>query len=190
MLRHRLIVLAIVSLCSVARNCYSQGAGKINEPDFINKFSVLSTDGSLKPLQYDREERESRNKAKVTTVVLVMPGERCATRTSLNTPPTFIVRLSSQDTDPSVAIRAYQLTVVAGRRELDFYETVKQKQSSGTNDTEKDLLKKAEIPLDSSKYGEKSVQVKPRSHLQPGEYAITVDGVEGSYCFGVDKNNP
>lgn len=45
---------------------------------------------------------------------------------------------------------------------------------------------KADVPFNSSKYSETSVQVSPMEPLPPGEYAIHQPGNPTLFCFGID----
>jgi hypothetical protein len=163
-------------------------ATKVAEPDYVNHFAALNADGSLTSLKYEPERLYSDKEKNVSVRYLRMDGEKCPVRLAASPTISFIVRLSSSDTDPGMAVNFFHLAVVDGNRRVDLSSTAITLHKLGleTNTKTTYLLDKSLIKFEGSKYGMVSAKIKSNDPLPAGEYGLAVKKVEGSYCFGID----
>jgi len=182
------LTLALVSVSTCAA-ILAQDTKKPQEPEYANSPLFLDKDGTLKPLERQTTQLETKIRGLGyggADGKYVVPNEHSTVRFPVTANLQFVVRPEPKDIDPATVIQLYSLKVSKGRREL---LGVKLRAFSGSQTT----LNKAAVPFDVAKYGEASVVIKPQNPLAPGEYMWTVGGasaVAQGYCFGVDPSTP
>jgi hypothetical protein len=186
------VLLQVVCACTVL----AQDVQKPHEPEYVNAFVFLETDGSLKPL----ERQTAKPSAKIKALGFggaqssyVVTGEQSPVRFSADTTFRFVVRPMSatfpggaaggaNDVDPATIVQLYRLKVSKGQRTLQIGK-------AGLFTGSKSNQEESSIPLEILKYGERSVIMRPLKPLPPGEYMWAANAafvVPQGYCFGVD----
>jgi|HubBroStandDraft_1064217.scaffolds.fasta_scaffold671807_1 hypothetical protein len=179
------IALCTGLLCAaaIAQDTPKADTAKVVEPEYINTFSSLQPDATLKPL-----EREA---VAVATKIhglgyggaeslYEVQGEHSSVRYSSSALPPIIVKIANGGQDPADTITLYPLKVAKGQRQLQM---MRAHLFSGAKST----MQGKQIPLNFAKYGDASLKVAPASPLAPGEYAIvSTSASQIAYCFGID----
>jgi hypothetical protein len=164
---------------------------KIKEPDYVDVFFRLNpTNGELIPLERQNTQRRI-SRADVFIAVSAktaaqIDGEKSPVRFKRGEKLDFIVKLNSQQEDPQSKIQFVLLESVKGKRQW-----VLAKGSASTfsaNGSANDISQKQMVPYNVAKYGESSFKVSPVNQLSHGEYFLSINTVDSSFCFGIDDD--
>ena len=151
----------------------------ITEPDFVGNFLVVQDGDGLK-LEKQRAANHARAgffKAKGSNIV---KKAQSPTRVSGGSQLQFIVRVESNNIDPSQVVNVFQL-VSDKRKDYRYIET------SSRGAFTSDSMAIEFLPFDGARYGESSYLLTMTVDLPPGEYAMTLDGSRDVFnMFGVD----
>lgn len=189
-------IFVLLALCTCA--VFSQEAKKPQEPEYVNVFSVLDTDGVLRPLERQPARPNSKVKALGfggAQASYVVSNENSPVRFSSDASLQFVVRpagpnspggTAANNVDPATIVQLYRLKVTKKQRELQI---VKAGIFAGTKNNQEE----ATIPFEIVKYGEHSALMRPLKPLLPGEYMWAANAafmVPQAYCFGIDPAKP
>ncbi len=164
-------------LCCMASSAHAVDAGL--EPEYVGNIVLLENNSAL-PLEKQRASNHARSgflKAKSSNIVQgAQSGVRASSRSGLQ----FIVRHSSNDVDPAQIVNVFKLTSDA-KRDYRYIETGSRGMFTGNS------MKIDFIPFNSKRYGESSYVLTIAQPLEPGEYAMTLDGSRDVFnLFGID----
>ncbi len=180
--------LFLLILLSVAPAAFGQTDDiKIPEPEYVGNI-VYINGGKAIPL----EKQKASTKAKAGTSLYltgigkvkgsnVVSGLKSPVRIKRQEELQFIVRNTDNDVDPFQVINIFKLEQHQ-KKDFRFIQTSSSATFSGSSAMEIDF-----IPFVASKYGEDSYLISIQNNLDPGEYAITMDGSRDLFnMFGVD----
>jgi hypothetical protein len=159
------------------------------EPEYLNVAYVY--DGTANKL-VSLERQDAKAAAKVKA--LGFGGIKGSSEVSgLNSPVRFpadqklvFVFKAPANLDPQSLVEIVRLTPKKDHREILRLQS-KGFMGLGGVTREAD---KADVPFNSAKYSDTSVQVSPLEPLPPGEYAIHQPSNPTLFCFGIDATGP
>jgi hypothetical protein len=176
-MRKKMTLLALISVAAVAQS--------VSEPDIADVFYRL---GAGKLVSLERQSAAVKTGAHGFIVVGMksaqeLPGVKSPIRFKAGDPLTFIVRsaVSMGMVDPGTI---YFLRALAPKKKFRELVTMSGRFSpigGGVTSTPQ----AGALPVDFSKYGEYSLQMKAGA-LPPGEYAIGKPYAPAVFCFGID----
>jgi hypothetical protein len=173
--------LLLVFFCHVAT---AEASGRAQEPEYIENFFLLdSNSGKLTPLE--RQTAESKFKVKAFGLgggesSLEFQGEKSPVRFREGRKLKFVIRVSSQQTDPQEIIQFYSLKSKKGTRKLVIVKAKSMGLSS------KSVLNERSVAFNATKYGQSSFMISPAQNLPTGEYMLGLSTNNDGYCFGID----
>jgi hypothetical protein len=155
------------------------------EPQYINSFSGVGSDGKLIELERNSVVFHAKTKvlpgyASVKMVAEFKPA-RASVRMLANAQ--FIVRGRS----PVDPMSRYQLRLLKSSKD---HREIVITQGHGTvfGGGATSSLDEGSIPIRFEEYGAGSYRITPEHPLSPGEYALALRGMPSElYCFGVDR---
>ena len=100
-----------------------------------------------------------------------IPGSHSPVRTAEGADLSAIVRPTSREINHISVVQLFRLKVNDDQREV-------QMSKSGYGNSA--------VPFESAKYGEKSLRIRPKSNLPPGDYAFSLTTSQDGDCFGID----
>jgi hypothetical protein len=157
---------------------------KVTEPEYNDIFFLLdSTSGNLTDLE--------RQPLIVTTRVkgmgwggaesdLELKGRTSQIRFKKGQALAFIVRVTSQETDPHGFLLFYSLQTKKDKRTLE----VAKAGTMGLNS--KTVVDKSAILFNAVKYGTSSFKIQPVQDLLPGEYLLLTKDAREGFAFAVE----
>ncbi len=160
----------------------AQQSQKILEPEYIGVFFYLN-EGKLVALE--RQSAESKLKIKAMGFgggesILQIKGEQSNVRFKADQKVEFVVRVSSQSTDPVSIIQFYRFESKKGMRRLSIAK-------AGTMGMgAKSIVNQNAVSFNAAKYGESSFKIVPANALLPGEYCFSGAASQDGFCFGID----
>ncbi len=159
-----LLVLTSQSYSLSTSALSDQGQRNSKEPEEINQFFFLDSTGDIRPLEQQAISGS------------VVPGDSSTFRFVQGEPLAFVVKLASQDVDPTKTIQLLRLSVKGENRTIG--EAAKgSKKALGVSGT---------VLFEATEYGESSFKIKPKADLGPGEYVLKLRTEKDGYCFAVD----
>lgn len=182
MKRISLVIIFMVGVC--LNHAFAQNVAKVQEPEFIGVFWYLEPQtGNLTALE--RQTPETKFKVKAlgfggAESNIRISGEQSPIRFKSNQSLQFVVRVSSQQTDPVSIIQFFRFEPKKGMRQLQMMKVG----SMGVGS--KSTMNSNAISFNAAKYGDSSFRVVPANALLPGEYCLSGPGSADGFCFGVD----
>lgn len=180
---HRKILTLFSFLLLLTQVAFSQAAQKPQEPEYIGVFAFLDATGNLREL----ERQTPVEKIKIKGMgfgggegYLQIKGEQSPIRFKADQKLEFVVRASSQQTDPVSIIQFFRLETKKGNRQL-LLSKVKPFAVGA-----KETASQSAVSFNVAKYGEFSFKVVPAYALTPGEYCFSGQGSKDGFCFGID----
>jgi hypothetical protein len=160
----------------------TSGIKTVREPEYNDVFVLLdSASGNLIDL-----ERQTL-KVKVhphgfggAESDLVLKGDKSPIHFKKGQDLEFIVRVSSQATDPQGFLLLYSLESKKDQRRLE----VAKAGYAGIGG--KTVLDKSAIAFNATKYGTSSFKIKPIQELPPGEYLFLTRDAKDGFAFGIE----
>jgi hypothetical protein len=154
------------------------GQDPIAEPEYVG--DIVALDGeSATPLEKQRSSNRARAGALRARASNEIEGVASPVRLSAQ-PLRFIVRHETNAVNPSQVINIFRMDV-NDRRETRVIET------GSTGAFSSQSMDIDFLAFDSERYGDSSYLITLRDVLDPGEYAITLDGSRDVFnLFGVD----
>jgi hypothetical protein len=158
--------------------------GTVTEPEYIGVVAAIDpSTGAL--IELERHPTTQRVKIKGLgfgggEVYLKIPGERSAIRFRADAVPAFVVRVTSQQSDPQSSIRLIGWKVEKRSRQI----SVQKAGALGLNATSS--AEESLLPFNVTKYGEASLKIVSAQPLPPGEYAFGPPDGHDSFSFGID----
>jgi hypothetical protein len=181
--RSRWVLTAVCLLC-LSRSRAAQSASKVTEPEYFGVFAAIDpSTGAL--IELERHTTTHRVKLRALgfgggEAHLEIPGQESRVRFKADAVPAFVVRLTSQQSDPQGSIRLISWRVDKGVR----YITVQKAGAFGAGSTAG--AAESLLPFNVVKYGDTSFKIVPAEPLPPGEYALGPPGGHDSFSFGID----
>jgi len=178
----------LVCLCFIAasESVMAQSAKEaIGEPQYINSFSGVDSNGKLIELERNTLAFHAKTKvlpgyASVKMVAEFKPGQ-ASVRMPANAQ--FIVRGRSP-VDPMSRFQLRVLKSSKDRREIVITQGHGTVFGGGATSS----MDEGAIPIRFEEYGTDSYRITPEHPLPPGEYALALRGMGTDlYCFGVDR---
>jgi hypothetical protein len=182
---HPRIALFACLLCTtaIAQDTPKTDAAKVIEPEYVNTFSALQPDATLKPLERQTVAVATKIHALGyggAEALYEIQNEHSSIRFSAGALPPIIVKISNGGQDPADSVILYPLKVAKGQRQLQM---IRSHAFGGAKNT----MQSKQIPLNFAKYGDASLKVVPANPLTPGEYAlVAASSSQIVYCFAVD----
>jgi len=151
------LLLLLPAMCALAQPKYNgPKPDKTDLPYLVHADNLVPTEAL--------EAREQ--KGKKDQITYIMPGAASPVKTPLASP---IFLLQTQELDAS-KLQLYKLEVKSGQREISF---TKRKQPTA-------------IIINATQVGSGGLyRVEVEQTLQPGEYALTPEGLNKVFCFAV-----
>ncbi len=150
----------------------------VAEPEYVGDI-VAVIDGSATPLEKQRASNRARAGAIRARAANEVQGVRSPVRLS-GQPLQFVVRHETNSVNPQQIISVFQLNT-NDRRDVRLIETGSVGAFTARS-MDIDYL-----PFTSERYGESSYLMTLQGPLEPGEYAITIEGSRDVFnMFGVE----
>lgn len=163
---------------------HAQETNKVEEPEYQDVvFYLDTTSTNLMPLERQTPSVRVRVKAMGFAggeSVMEIKGKKSPKRFTAGQTLEFVVRVSSQQTDPQSYIQFFKVESKKGNRQLILAKAG----AMGING--RSTINGAAVAFDAAKYGEYSSKFKAAVELPPGEYEVSTTHARDAFCFGVD----
>lgn len=154
------------------------GQDAVAEPEYVGDIIAIEG-GAVIPLEKQRVSNRARAGALRARASNEIEGIASPVRLSQQ-PLVFIVRHETNSVNPTQIINVFRLDT-NDRRETRFIET------GSTGAFSSQSMDIAFLPFDSERHGESSYRITLQGELEPGEYAITLEGSRDVFnLFGLD----
>ena len=164
-------------------NPATAAAAPAQGPEYVGMFDALTSSGTMIPL----ERQTGTNKVKAKALGFGgakseydFSGERSTVRFKSGDGTRYVVRVASQDTDPSDIVQFFPMTAKKGARIIAILS------SGPLGFNYKDQYNHGGVPFIASKYGSSFFIVQPSQPLEAGEYALCTKDGKDCFLFGVD----
>jgi hypothetical protein len=180
------ISIALVAACAIGVvDAQTTDGTPVAEPQYINSFYSLDSNGKLIELERDTVTFRAKSKVVPGYASVKMESEFKPAHASVRLPSTaqFVVRGRSAINPASV----YELRVLKTSKDHRDYVMTQSHGSVFGGSATSDLDEGA-VPIRFEEYGKNSYRIVAEHPLAPGEYALAFRGmVTEIYCFGVDQ---
>jgi hypothetical protein len=178
-------VIASVAAGVLANPCKADEPAAL--PDFDGVF-VAQTPAGIVALERETANTQVRGNILAmgfglgkSQAVMVLPGEHSTSRFGAGQHVSFIVRVESQNRDPSTFLEFYRVHPHQGQREL-----ITATASNLTGQQQNGVAQSDLMTVHVKKKGEHYLEFTPGDPLQPGEYIIGTTDERTFFSFGVD----
>jgi hypothetical protein len=154
------------------------------EPQFEGVFSYWDA-ASKSYVGLPRETPETKTKMSAlglggAKVYFQWPTPACAKRFSSAKPPKLAVRVQSTQKDPHDIVQFFKVETSKNGRKLKIV-------SVGAFGGAKSTMSENSMGFSASVMGKSSLLIAPDTRLTPGEYILSTNDSQNSYCFGIDQ---
>ena len=183
----KILLTSFFVVSTLASLLLAEEPKKIIEPEYQNVvFYLDTTSTNLIPLERQKPSVRVRVKAlgyAGSEKIMEIKGEKSPNRFTAGQTLEFIVRVSSQQTDPQSYIDFFKLESKNGNRQIVLAKAG----TMGING--RSTTKDASVAFDAAKYGGASFKFRAAVELPPGEYEVSTIHAKDAFCFGVDPKS-
>lgn len=180
--------LSIISLCFIILIAFGQTI-KITEPEFSGVILMVQNDSTGVPLEKQKSYVATKGMSFAGigkgSVVNLVNGTTSPVRTKSKTKLTFIVKVKDNSIDPTQIINLFKLEKNSDNRYVVVQKSKAQGwvgASAGATTMDINFLS-----FTAKKYGTSSYIITVDPSIEPGEYAMTIEGSRFMFnLFGVD----
>ena len=152
-------------------------------PEYVGHVSAV-VDGASVPLERQNPQMDAKMRGfglGGMRTRYIVNGDRSAVRFRQNQNISFILRVVSQDVDPTASLRLLPITPRKGRRELDYMTT-----GFGGLTGARDRINERAIVVQAQRLGRNAFRISTNGPLQIGEYAIISGESQILNLFAID----
>lgn len=188
----KLLTIHLISMVIFSEFAMSQSSVvEIPEPQYIGRIVYVQGEEGI-PLEQQKASTKAKAGASMYMVGVgkitgsnEVKGEASPVRVDGSKPIRFIVRVQDNNVDPFLLINFFRLQQKIKSNASKSVRSIET--SSAATFSGSSAMDISMIEFESEKYGEYSILITPSQLLEPGEYAITLDGSRDLFnLFGVD----